>query len=198
MTDLNMLLFAAINAPTDPSAASIALAEFFADRLIWIVPLGLVASWLWGREPLKRSALAAAFSGLLALAVAQLISINYYHARPFAIGVGHTFIPHVADSSFPSDHGTLMAAVGTSLLMRRQSRLLGCALLVCWFPMAWARVYLGVHFPADLVGAALVGAGAAVAVQRFDRVTVGPAYGPIKQVYRRVLRPLITRGWIQP
>ncbi|WP_421377146.1 phosphatase PAP2 family protein [Paraburkholderia sp. DD10] len=74
------------------------------------------------------------------------------------IDVGHTFIPHVADSSFPSDHLTLWWATVFSVLMQQGPRRAWSALALLGISIAWARIYLGVHFPFDMLGAAVVAA----------------------------------------
>lgn len=58
------------------------------------------------------------------------------------IGLGHTFMPHAADSSFPSDHLTLLWAVSVSFLMHQRLRLAGALLTTLGLPMAWARFTL--------------------------------------------------------
>jgi membrane-associated phospholipid phosphatase len=44
-----------------------------------------------------------------------------------------------------------------SLLLHKQHRVMGGLLFLIGIPVAWARIYLGVHFPLDIVGAAIVG-----------------------------------------
>ncbi|STV87131.1 PAP2 family protein [Klebsiella michiganensis] len=73
------------------------------------------------------------------------------------IPLGHTWINHPADNSFPSDHGTVMFSAAFALLSLR-SRAAGLFLLLAALPVAWSRIFLGVHFPLDMVGAALVSA----------------------------------------
>jgi|GEM_PF-2542990 len=44
---LNQTLFLLINAGTNASVAVIDAATVLAERLIWIIPIGLIAAWLW-------------------------------------------------------------------------------------------------------------------------------------------------------
>ncbi|MGG7993411.1 phosphatase PAP2 family protein [Klebsiella aerogenes] len=57
--------------------------------------------------------------------------------------------------SFPSDHATLFFSAGMSLLLAGAKRSGGLILLLSIL-VAWSRVFLGVHFPLDMAGAALV------------------------------------------
>lgn len=191
-----MTLFEFLNAPADASPITVAFAVFCAEQLILVMPLLLAALWLWGDVQKKRAMLAATLAGLLALLIAQLCGLHYV-PRPFAAGVGHTLIPHPADSSFPSDHATLLAAVAVSLLAVRETRAFGVALAVLWFPMAWARVYVGVHFPSDVLGGAVVGCAAALLVRRFSSAVVDPVAARVQVVYSAVCSPFIVRGWLK-
>lgn len=82
--------------------------------------------WFRGGEPTRKTMLVASASGLLGLLINQIIGLACLHPRPFMIGLGHTLIPHVADSVFfPSDHLTLWWAVAFSLALQRGPRIAG-------------------------------------------------------------------------
>jgi undecaprenyl-diphosphatase len=156
MENLNHALFLMLNAPEHPSALLLTIATFFAEYAIWVVPAVIAIGWLGGGERTRKVLLEATASGLAGLLISQVIGMVWQHPRPFMIGLGHTLLPHVADASFPSDHLTLLWAVAFSLLMHRSPRAAGAALALLGLPVAWARIYLGVHFPFDMVGAVLV------------------------------------------
>jgi membrane-associated phospholipid phosphatase len=84
--------------------------------------------------------------------------------RPF-IGDSGTvpLIAHSADSSFPSDHAIVAAAIATSLLM--VNRRLGIAALSITALICIARVAVGVHYPLDVLAGALLGAAAALTMR---------------------------------
>lgn len=192
-----MTLFELINAPVDPAPATLAAAAFCAERLIIAVPLVLAALWLWGDRTRKEVVVAATLAGLLSLGVAQIFGLLLYVPRPFAAGVGHTFLTHVPDSSFPSDHATLLAAVAASLLGSAATRRLGILLGVMWFPMAWARVYLGVHFPSDVVGGAILGIAVALPLRHLGSPAIRTITAVLVRPYAVLASPLIARGWVQ-
>ena len=156
MEELNHALFLLINAPEHPGALTLVIARLFAEYAIWVIPAIVGIGWLRGDERTRRILLEATASGLAGLLINQLIALFWQHPRPFMIGLGHTYLSHAADSSFPSDHLTLLWAVGFSFLMHRSPRMAGIMLSLLGLPVAWARIYLGVHFPLDMIGAALV------------------------------------------
>lgn len=89
------------------------------------------------------------------------------------MGLGHQYMAHVPEASFPSDHATLLFGLALPLLPAAASRLWGVIFLLLALGTAWARVYLGVHFPADMLG------GLAVAVVAWALVAAlrGPLHG---------------------
>ncbi|MDN4571705.1 undecaprenyl-diphosphatase, partial [Pandoraea cepalis] len=63
--------------------------------------------------------------------------------------------------------------------------------------VAWARIFLGVHFPMDMVGAAVVAAVSAWLVTRQMLWLVVPAYRVALCVHRKLFARLIERGWVK-
>ena len=173
------------------------MAKFFAEVAIWAVPLTLVAGWLRGGNATRKMLLEATAAGLVGLLFAQIIGLAWQHPRPFMVGIGRTLIPHADDSSFPSDHLTLLWSVAFSLLMHPSLRWTGAVLAVLGIPMAWARIYLGVHFPLDVAGAAIVAGLSAWLCVRQPRWFAGPVFQYANAVYRRLFAPLIRRGWVR-
>lgn len=197
MESLNQTLFLWLNAPEHPGTLALMAAIFFAERLIWAVPLLIGIGWLRGSAGTRKTALVAAASGLLALLVNQAVGLAWSHPRPFMIGLGHTLIPHVADSSFPSDHLTLWWSVAFSFLLQRGLRRAGVALALLGIPIAWARIYLGVHFPFDMLGAIAVAALSAWLTLREARWYLEPSYRLATGIHRRIFGRLIARGWVR-
>jgi undecaprenyl-diphosphatase len=177
---LNSTLFLIINASLPARPALVTTAWFFAEYLIWVIPCGLVAAWLCG--PWRRAAFRAALSALLAFLISYAIGLAWPHPRPFVLGIGTNLLEHAPDSSFPSDHLTLWWAIAFSLLVpahRRhglpQIRLTGLVLALLGLPMAWARIYLGVHYPLDMLGAVLLAPISATSTARASGCTGSPS-----------------------
>jgi len=156
MEQANTLLFLAINAGSHPPAVLLATALFLAT---WLVPLAvLLFVTLWIRKPAQdRGALiTATLTMLMGLAANQAIGLIYFHARPFMIGLGHQYLPHPPDNSFPSDHVTFLWSLGFALAARGALRAWAAALVAAGIAVAWARIYVGVHFPFDMAGSLVV------------------------------------------
>ncbi len=118
--------------------------------------------WLWFRGGKKeqvrlnrRLVVYAAFSAALALGINHLIGVFYFRPRPFSAARVNLLVPPVTDSSFPSDHGAATGAVaGTGLVLNRP---LGNALLILGVLVWLSRVYVGLHYPSDVLSGGLIG-----------------------------------------
>ncbi|PMR74733.1 undecaprenyl-diphosphatase [Billgrantia endophytica] len=195
---LNLTLFERINAAPDIGTGWLLVAEFCAVYLIWMIPALLVAGWLRGSDRLKQPLLEAFMATLLALAVSWLIGMFWPMPRPFMVPVGQHFLEHAPTSAFPSNHMTIMLTMAFSLWLHEGTRRIGRYLLLLALPVAWARVFLGVHFPQDMLGAALLAASMALAVGANRNWLVLPFYHRVaRRLYHLLFAPLIARGWVQ-
>jgi undecaprenyl-diphosphatase len=140
----NYALFLRLNGATS-SKWLIDAVSWIADYLIYWVPLLMTAMWLWGGEAQRRLSVRACLVAMVGVGTNQLIGLVWQHPRPFMIGLGHTFLSHTPDSSFPSDHATVFVGIALTLLLGG-TRLAGGLTLAAGVLVAWARVYLGIHF----------------------------------------------------
>lgn len=198
---LNHSLFSLINAAPGLSGWQLHGALFAAEWLIMIVPLGLVLMWTNGVPAQRDAAVRALLSAVIALTLSKIIGLLWFYPRPFVVGIGQTFLDHAPDSSFPSDHATSMLSVALALTLcrLREAQRFGMALLALSLPVCWSRVYLGVHWPLDMVCALVVSGLAAVLANSGRGQVVARAMAALMQaVYRRVLAAPIARGWLRP
>jgi undecaprenyl-diphosphatase len=112
--------------------------------------------WLYFVAKRKTEAIFAFYSVVLAIIISKTIGVFYYHNRPFVDGLGATLISHKADSSFPSDHTTFLFAIAFSYLFFKLKKLAVISLILA-FLGGIARVYVGVHYPFDIMGGIFVG-----------------------------------------
>lgn len=194
---LNQALFLLINADATPNPLMLTFAKIMAALPIWLIPGILILGWLRGDSNIRKMFFASAITALFALLVNQMIGFLWQHPRPFMMGIGHTLIPHVADSSFPSDHMTLICGVAFGLLVQPTVRRIGSILFLLSIPVAWARIYLGVHFPLDMLGALLVTSMCALVVNWKRAIVVEPAFKLILFTYEWIFAPFIRKGWLR-
>lgn len=88
------------------------------------------------------------------LIVSFIIGSVYYVDRPFVHHNVNLVISHAANASFPSDHviGTFSIALG----LRMFNKKLGNTLIVLSIIVGISRIYVGHHYPSDIIGALIV------------------------------------------
>ena len=150
----------------DDSGQDAAVA-FNASALFALVAVA-AATWFFARPGGSlRSKLAAASAGIsavVALLVNAVLGHLWYHARPFADHPKQTvlLVHHGADNSFPSDHASVAFAVAFAVLVFH--RRLGIVLLAVAVGVGLDRIFVGVHYPIDVLTSVFVGLGAALVV----------------------------------
>ena len=129
-----------------------------------LVLLGFLAWWRVSRRKATQEEAVAGFAGLLwtplAASAALLLNIpirNFVERpRPFVDHQGLEVLVHgKTDYSFVSDHSTLAMALAVGIFMvHRRYGLVGIGLAVA---AGISRVYMGVHYPTDVVGGLALG-----------------------------------------
>ena len=157
VTDFDLAWFQRINASADSAQWIVHSALFISKGLPLVVAAALAVGLC------RRSTRSTAASVLVAMALTWCI-VHLFHAlvplpRPAALNLGTQWIDQGNRPGFPSMHVSVAFAMASALWFRH-SRWAVAALLL-GVAMAWSRVCIGVHFPRDVLAAALVGALAA-------------------------------------
>lgn len=196
LSELNLTLFSFINASPDASNLKINFAIFIANDLLYCMIALFAWFWLRGDYQIKKQILKAFIFTSIALFISQCISHIYYHPRPFVMDVGRTLIYHSPNGSFPSDHMLIFSSIAFSYFFSTY-RKLGIFLIMLAWLVAWSRIYVGVHFPLDMLGAFVL----AFALNLFG-LTLWNRYKEklmewVLTLHFYVFRPLIQKGYIK-
>lgn len=135
---------------------------------VLLLALPLLYMWFKGDTGAKKAALLSLLSMAIALLINQIIGHIYFRPRPFTAHSVTQLIDHSADSSFPSDHTSF--AFGIAWLIMFKDRRIGTFALLIGVLVGISRVFVGVHYPGDVLAGALVGLVAAVFVWKLRAV----------------------------
>ncbi|RDS62448.1 phosphatase PAP2 family protein [Streptomyces sp. M7] len=170
------------------------------------VLLGLVLAVLWCWWTVRRrgaedaaSSVAALVWAPLAAGIAVLVNVPIRgfveRPRPFNDHQGlEVLVSGKTDYSFVSDHATIAMALGVALFVaNRKFGLVGIGLALL---EGFCRVYMGVHYPTDVVGGFALGTAVALLLSPLAMALLTPLMSAIERSPRvgRLIRARGTAG----
>lgn len=189
----NLHLFELINAAPGLGPVRLLLATVLAQWLIWLVPIAMAFAWVRGDLVARAELLHMLLAALIALGVAQIVVHVWPQPRPFALHLGTQYLQHSTDPGLPSDHVTVFWSLALGALASRRYAVWGFPLLATGLVVGWARVYLGVHFPFDVLAAFPV-AVAGVLIARGLQGPLSPVAARVIELYDRCIAELRSRS----
>ncbi len=156
----------------------------YGREYFWI-PL-VAAMWFFGKGRVKFSAYVMIIAFIIAIIAGELLKPALAVPRPFYFYNYRLLIPMPHDFSYPSGHALIVWTGASSTfyyLRRRYVYLLSIEAAL----VSFSRVYVGVHWPLDVIGGAVLG----VAISLIAVYIAQSGHG--LSLYRRVIK-LSVRG----
>src|SRR5213592_2440678 len=162
----------------------------------WAVPavaLATFALWLFarpgGNRKWKLASACALASAALALLVNQLIGTIWHRQRPFATHPStHVWGARSHDPSFPSDHASAAFAIAFAVFLFH--RVVGSIFLAAAVVIGVGRVFIGAHYPLDVLAGCLVGLASALLLARVASPLIDRLVGLVERATDPLLAPL--------
>jgi hypothetical protein len=121
------------------------------------------------------SGLLTGLSEILSFGIGQGLKKIVRRERPYArLANVHFTDAELSDPySFPSGHSTVAFAIATSLSLRYPKPAVYIPLHLWALFVGYGRVYLGLHYPSDVLAGAAIGSGTALLVHLFEDDVLG-------------------------
>ncbi|ODG93538.1 MULTISPECIES: phosphatase PAP2 family protein [Bacillaceae] len=184
---MNYSIFKLINSFAGKWPALDSVMIFLSKSAILIVIGILCYLWIQKGTERKYTAFYIGLTLILALGGNFIIHQFYYHARPFVNHHVTKLISHSSDSSFVSDHGTLVFSTALILLFRKDR--LGLISFVWAILVGISRIFVGVHYPFDIIGAFILAGVVAIVVLKTSSLTE-PIMKILLKLYERIIKKL--------
>ena len=165
---MDYYLFNLVNQFAGRSGVLDALMTGLAKYGVVLLALPLLYMWFRGGPEAKKAALLSLLSMALALIVNQIIGHLYFRPRPFTGHDVNLLVESSTDPSFPSDHAAFVFSI--AWLIWLQNRRIGYVALALGAAVAISRVFIGTHYPGDVIGGAIVGLGTSLLVWKLRNV----------------------------
>jgi len=167
--------------------------SFWATWGLVFFALLMVAAWWQARRTSATAmalTLAVPVAVVLGYVVNDIVKSVFTEVRPCQVIPTHTLqpCPGVGDWSFPSNHAAIAMAAAVALLF--VDRRLGAVAFVAALVMGFSRIWIGAHYPHDVLIGFAVGAVVAVPVELAAR----RAAPLVARLQAGPLRPLLTDG----
>ncbi len=160
LEQLNIAVFELINGLAGRSAIFDFIGVFFAEYFQYVLGTILLLVVLLAKNKAKSAemALVAVVSALAArFGVKNLILLFYSNPRPYAVPEGRQLVltPGEDFQSFPSGHALFFFAAATAIWC--YDKKLGPAFFAAAAMIGLARIFVGVHWPSDILAGAALG-----------------------------------------
>ncbi|PEA89593.1 undecaprenyl-diphosphatase [Bacillus thuringiensis] len=129
---------------------------FLAEYAQFIFPLILIILWLVNKKKSRIAVLQTTLAFGFSFSLIKIIKMFSYRDRPFISHLDiNQLVEHSINSSFPSNHATsaFVIAVTVFLFYKR----LGTICLMISFGIAFSRIWVGVHYPIDVIVGIILG-----------------------------------------
>ena len=142
---------------------------FCAEYLIFAMAFVIIAWTIFNKNNRRADTviileiiLAAFFSYLTKI----VINLIYFRPRPFSAHDVSLLISRISDGSFPSAHTFLSFAMAFGIYLYNKK--LGIVLLISAALVSISRIYVGVHYPLDILGGMVLAGLAVYAVNKIN------------------------------
>lgn len=123
------------------------------NKMRYVFIFVLIFMW-FKNDSYKKLSCHAVISAGVTLCIHTLIKLFYFNPRPFVKRRVGILIPSKMDSSFPSKHTMMVFAISTTIFL--YDRVLGSIMWGLSVLTGLSRIWVGHHYPSDIIGSASI------------------------------------------
>ena len=129
---------------------------FFAKYMKYFLLFGIVMYWFTRKRENRIMIISSMFAFVVAEVFGAIAGAIHSNNQPFAeLSNVNQLIGHAIDNSFPSDHAIEFFSICiTFLLFKKNLRYVWLAIAIL---VSFSRIWVGVHYPADILVGAILG-----------------------------------------
>jgi len=150
------------------------LMVFGATYLIYLTFLLVLILGFKGGIKEKKAFLLIILGLPIAILLIKFIHLFYFEPRPFVAFHFTPIVAQIADASFPSRHATIAAIIAFSYTIFQSKWALLFLPIMVWIGIA--RVYVGVHYPLDIIGGFITAIIALAIIVQIKRLIISRIY----------------------
>ena len=171
LTRLDHSAFASINNPQGKIINEIMISlTKYGREAVWIATTALV--FIFGGKEGRRASILLVIAFIILIPLGTILKDEIDRPRPSPATPDNLLVKADGDPSFPSGHAVIVSAGAFIMLARfnqKKQIIASLILLVEAFLVIYSRIYVGNHYPLDVVGGILVGTGVSSIVIGFSK-----------------------------
>lgn len=129
---------------------------FFAKYMKYFLLFGIIMYWFTRKRENRIMIISSMFAFVIAEVFGAIAGAIHSNNQPFVeLNNVNQLIGHAIDNSFPSDHAIEFFSICITFLLFKKN--LRYVWLVIAILVSFSRVWVGVHYPADILVGAILG-----------------------------------------
>lgn len=136
------------------------LAKYLGFVLIGVLFVFLLKNF----KKYRQMVLQAFLAGGIAEIITEIAALFWFRPRPFVVEKVNLLLTHSPTASFPSSHAAFFFAL--SIILYLYNKKAGLLFLIAGFLIGIGRVFVGIHWPADILAGAALGVLSALLINK--------------------------------